>query len=133
VLSEDMQYKRRKLLNFSALHLTDSQKKDYVLIEIEKLRRQAGKSMKDYPQIEMPSADQLADIGNKLMNKEMNYSKDEQRDEHQRIYSNLNEEQRNAFNAIINSVDNNLGKLIFIKGYGGIGKTYQWNAIMIKL
>jgi hypothetical protein len=27
------------------------------LIEIEKLRRQAGKSMKDYPQIEMPSAE----------------------------------------------------------------------------
>jgi hypothetical protein len=27
VLSEDMQYKRRKLLNFLALHLTDSQKK----------------------------------------------------------------------------------------------------------
>jgi hypothetical protein len=37
VFSEDMQYKRRKLLNFSALHLTDSQKKDYALVEIEKL------------------------------------------------------------------------------------------------
>jgi hypothetical protein len=57
VLSEDMQYKRRKLLNFLALHLTGSQKKDYVLIEIEKLIRQAGKSMKDYPQIEIPSAE----------------------------------------------------------------------------
>jgi hypothetical protein len=133
VFSEDMQYKRRKLLNFSALHLTDSQKKDYALVEIEKLMRQASKSMKDYPQIEMPSADQLAEIGNRLMNEETNYNMDEQRDQHHRIYNNLNEEQKNAFNAVMDSVDNNLGKLIFVEGYGGTSKTYLWKAIMTKL
>jgi hypothetical protein len=39
--------------------------------------------MKDYPQIEMPSADQLAENGNRLINEEMNYNKNEQRDEHE--------------------------------------------------
>jgi hypothetical protein len=116
VLSKDMQYKRRKLLIFSTLQLIDSEK-DYALIEIEKLMRQADKSMKDYLEIEMPSADQLAEIGNRLMNEDMNYGVDEQRNEHHRIYNNLNEEQKNAFNAVINSVDNNLGKLIFVEGY----------------
>jgi hypothetical protein len=33
--------------------------KVYALVEIEKLMRQVGKSMKDYPQIEMPNANQL--------------------------------------------------------------------------
>jgi hypothetical protein len=33
--------------------------KAYALVEIEKLMWQVGKSMKDYLQIEMPSADQL--------------------------------------------------------------------------
>jgi hypothetical protein len=51
LLSEDMQYKRRKILNFPTLNLSVSQKKDYALIEIEKLMRHAGKSMKDYLEI----------------------------------------------------------------------------------
>jgi hypothetical protein len=89
--------------------------------------------MKDYPQIEMPSADQLAEIGNRQINEETNYNMDEQRDQHHRIYNNLNEEQKNAFNAVMDSVDNNLGKLIFVEGYGGTSKTYLWKAIMTKL
>jgi hypothetical protein len=95
--------------------------------------RQTGKSMKDYLEIEMPSADQLAEIGNRFMNEETNYGVDEQRDEHHSIYNNLNEEQKNAFNTVINSVDNNLGKLIFVEGYGGTSKTYLWKAITTKL
>jgi hypothetical protein len=54
VLSEDMQYRRRRILNFPTLQLSDSQMKAYALIEIEKLMRQVGRSMKDYLQIEMP-------------------------------------------------------------------------------
>jgi hypothetical protein len=64
VLSEDMKYRRRRILNFPTL------------IEIEKLMRQVGTSMKDYPQIEMPSADQLGEIGNRLINEEMSYDRD---------------------------------------------------------
>jgi hypothetical protein len=56
VLSEDMQY-RWRILNFPTLQLSDSQMKAYALIEIEKLMRQVGRSMKHYPQIEMPSVD----------------------------------------------------------------------------
>jgi hypothetical protein len=85
-----MQYMRRIVLNFPTLQLFDSQMKAYALVEIEKLMRQVSKSMKDYPQIEMPSADQLGEIGNILMNEAMSYDMDIQREEHQRIYNNLN-------------------------------------------
>jgi hypothetical protein len=44
--------------------------------------RQAGKSMNDYSQIKMPSVDQLGEIGNRLMNEELNYDKDKERDDH---------------------------------------------------
>jgi hypothetical protein len=103
VLSEDMQY--RIVLNFPTLQLSDSQMKVYALVEIEKLMRQVGKLMKDYPQIEMPSADLLEEIGNRLMNEEMSYNIDIQREEHQRIYINLNVDKKIAFNAIMESVD----------------------------
>lgn len=38
-LSEDMQHKRRIILNFPTLHLTTAQKKAYALIEIEKMKK----------------------------------------------------------------------------------------------
>jgi hypothetical protein len=36
-LSEDMQYRRRRILNFPMMQLLDSHKKAYALLEIEKL------------------------------------------------------------------------------------------------
>jgi hypothetical protein len=67
--------------------------------------QQAGRSMKDYPQIELPNLDELREIGNRLMNEEMNYDIDIQRDEHQRILRTLNNEQKIAFNTVMESVD----------------------------
>jgi hypothetical protein len=46
--------------------------------------RQTGRSMKDYPQIEMPNSDLLGEIGNRVINEEMNYDKDSQREEHEK-------------------------------------------------
>jgi hypothetical protein len=115
VLSEDMQYRRRIVLNFPTLQLSDSQMKVYALVEIEKLMWQVSKSMKDYLQIETPSLDQLGEIGNRLMNEEMSYDMDIQREEHQRIYNNLNVDEKTAFNAIMESVDSRQGKPIYGK------------------
>jgi hypothetical protein len=97
-------------LNFQTLQLTDSQIKAYALVEIEKLMRHDGKSMKDFSEIEMPSLDMLQEIGNRLMNEELKFDSEEQKEEHERIYGNLNENQKFAFDAIIESVDNNQGK-----------------------
>jgi hypothetical protein len=64
VLSEDILYSRRKLLNFQTLQLTYGRIKAYALMEIEKLMRQDGKSMKDFLDIEMPSLDILTPPNN---------------------------------------------------------------------
>jgi hypothetical protein len=45
----------------------------------------------------------------------------------------LTRNKKNAFNTVINLVDNNMEKLIFVEGYGGIGKIYLWKAITTKL
>jgi hypothetical protein len=89
--------------------------------------------MKDYPQIEMPSADQLGEIRNRLINEEMNYDKDKERDDHHRIYSNLNDGQKIVFHAIMESVDTNQEKLIFVDGPGGTCKTYLWKVVITKI
>jgi hypothetical protein len=45
----------------------------------------------------------------------------------------LNDYQKIAFNAIMKSVDSKQGKMIFVNGHGGTGKTYLWKAITIKI
>ncbi|KAK1684710.1 hypothetical protein QYE76_045558 [Lolium multiflorum] len=132
-LCEDMQYKRRTILNFQTLQLTTTQKKAYALIEIEKLMRQVGKSLKDYPDIDLPNDAELEELGNRLINEELNYDMDKLKDEHQAILNNLNQDQKKAYDAIMESVDKRLGKQIFVEGYGGTGKTYLWKAITTKL
>ena len=62
-LSEDIQHRKRIILNFPTLQLSDSQRKSYALIEIEKEMRQIGKSLKDYPEIELPNSDDLDELG----------------------------------------------------------------------
>jgi hypothetical protein len=89
--------------------------------------------MKDYPQIKMPSADKLGEIRNRLMNEEMNYDKENERDDHHRIYANWNDGQKIVFHAIMKSIDTNPGKLIFVDGHGCTGKTYLWKAVTIKI
>ncbi|KAJ1257558.1 hypothetical protein BS78_10G005300 [Paspalum vaginatum] len=132
-LSEDIQHRQRKILNFQTLQLTVSQKKAYALIEIEKLMQQTGTSLKNYPEIELPNTEEIQDLGNRLINEELSYDRDSLKDNLLTVLSSLNPEQQKAYSAILESVDKGLGKQIFVEGYGGTGKTYLWKAILTKL
>jgi len=115
------------------LQLTASQKKAYTLIEIEKLMQQTGRSLKNYSDIQLPTANELQELGNRLINEELNYDRDILKEELQNILKNINPEQKKAYDAIMESVDNGHGKQIFVEGRGGTGKTYQWKAVTTKL
>jgi hypothetical protein len=41
----------------------------------------------------------------------------------------VNPEQRNAFNKVVESVENDLGKVFFLSGAGGTGKTFVYNTL----
>jgi superfamily II DNA or RNA helicase len=45
----------------------------------------------------------------------------------------LNGDQRHAFTCIVNSVTNDVGKLFFLNGPGGTGKTFVYNTVCAKL
>jgi hypothetical protein len=122
-----------KAYYFQTLQLTDGPIKAYALVKIEKLMRRDGKSMKYFPDIEMLSLDMLEEIGNRLMNEEVRYDSEKQKNEYQRIYNDLNNNQKIAFDAIIKSVDNNEGRQIFVEGHGGTRKIYLWKAITTKI
>ncbi len=45
----------------------------------------------------------------------------------------LNDDQRNAYEIILNVVTNKKGKLFIVYGNGGIGKTFVWTTFMSRL
>jgi ATP-dependent DNA helicase PIF1 len=126
IISEDMEYKQRKILNYPTLHLTDKQQ-GYALVEMEKQMRQAGNTLKEYPGIEMPNSSILKELENRLLNEEMNYNKEDLKGEHCSIFDSLNSEQRKAFDTIIESAHKNLGNQIFADGYSGTGIPMESN------
>ncbi|XP_037474121.1 uncharacterized protein LOC119350347 [Triticum dicoccoides] len=131
-LSKDIQHTPSWITNFPH-PFTPSHNRKCTLTEIEKQMGQAGRSLKDYPGIEIPNMSELNEIENRLINEEMNYDKDKLKAEHVQIVENLNLGQKKAFDAIIESADQSLGKIIFVDGYAGTGKTYLWKAITTRL
>ena len=72
--------------------------------------RQAGKTLKDYPDIELPNATKLEQLGNRMINEELSYDMEALKSEHQTIIINLNHDQKMAFDAIIESAERGQGK-----------------------
>lgn len=59
------------------------------------------------------------------------YNEDEEKENAERMIPTLNEQQRVAFDKIIDGIDNVLSqKLYFLNGPGGSGKTYLYNTLM---
>uniref|UniRef100_A0A453HZ89 ATP-dependent DNA helicase n=1 Tax=Aegilops tauschii subsp. strangulata TaxID=200361 RepID=A0A453HZ89_AEGTS len=81
----------------------------------------------------LPDSSILQDINNRLVNEELNYDKDSLIIEHTELLQKLNQDQRMAFDVITESVSSSCGKLIFVHGYGGTGKTFLWKAVTTKL
>ena len=66
LLSEDIQRRQRKILNFNELHLNPEQIKNLTFIEIEMLLRRGGKTLKDYEGIPLPDSNSLQCLQNRL-------------------------------------------------------------------
>ncbi len=45
----------------------------------------------------------------------------------------LNDDQRNAYETILNALTNKEGKLLFVYGSGGTGKTFVWTTLLSRL
>ncbi|XP_071740451.1 uncharacterized protein [Rutidosis leptorrhynchoides] len=58
-LSDDILHKKRKIFNFPDLILTDSQIKNYCLVEIQGILNKNGKSLDDYPELPQPDPSML--------------------------------------------------------------------------
>jgi hypothetical protein len=98
------------------------------LTEIDKILRANGRTLSDFecmPQIQFDDVDIFDNI---FIANELSYDADEMRLKHEELFTSLNHEQLSAYNQIVDAVTNNLGRMFFVDGFGGSGKTYLWNA-----
>lgn len=102
---------------------------DYGLHLINHLLQHTNKSLKDYPPMPLPQMDWQQMVGNRLIAEQKNYNlEEEQRLADERIPK-LNEDQRKAFDAIMDAVNADNGKCFFLSGPGGTGKTFVYNTL----
>lgn len=72
-------------------------------------------------------------VVNPLIAEQLNYDRNSLRADLDSRLPCLNDNQRNAFTQIVDSVTNGLGKLFFLHSPGGTGKTFVYNTICAKL
>ncbi|XP_070044304.1 uncharacterized protein [Nicotiana tomentosiformis] len=133
ILSEDITSLQRKRFQLKNLQLTEKQVEAYTLFEIETILLKMGKSLKDIDGMPLPDSALLRNVGNRMVNEELDYDKEELKILHDKSFALLNDCQKSAYDAIITSVENEQGRLFFINGHGGTGKTFLWNTIISKL
>ena len=80
-----------------------------------------------------PYSSFLRTLGNRLINEELDYYIVSLRREQKKSYAQWNSGQFQDYDTIITSVWNEEGRLIFIHGHGGTGKTFLWNTIISHL
>ncbi|XP_019179623.1 PREDICTED: uncharacterized protein LOC109174850 [Ipomoea nil] len=107
-LPDDAQYISRRNLSISDLSLNESQKKNYVLLELEKLLNAWNKSLSDYPPMPMPDENNDWLFGNRLLFEEMSYDREDLMHQHNSLHPKLTDEQLLIYNKVMADVEKNL-------------------------
>ncbi|XP_073225646.1 uncharacterized protein [Cicer arietinum] len=133
LLSEDILYKQCRLLNFPDLHLSYDQLKNYALSKIQKHLRKVGKSLEDYKGMAIPNSNVIEEANNRLITEELNYDMLKMHEEYSQLLHGLNSDQKTIHDFVLRSITLNFGKLFFVYGSSGTGKTYLWRTLLAKL
>ncbi|XP_028757288.1 uncharacterized protein LOC114716448 [Neltuma alba] len=73
------------------------------------------------------------DVGNNLIMQELSYDINVLQAEADKLIPSLTNEQKSIFDKVMSTVSNDNGGFFFVYGFGGIGKTFLWNALTSSL
>jgi len=107
--------------------------KDRALYEIDQVLMRNGHCLEDFPTL--PKSNYIPSVhgGNRLVVKELAYDQHSLTTDADNAEDRLNDDQRNAYETILNVVTNKEGKLFFVYGSGGTGKTFVWTTLLSRL
>jgi hypothetical protein len=92
-----------------------------------------GHRLEDFPTL--PKFNYIPSVhgGNQLVKEELAYDRHSLTADVDNAKDRLNDDQRNAYETILNVMTNKEGKLFFVYGSGGTGKTFVWTTFLSRL
>ncbi|KAH7544828.1 hypothetical protein FEM48_Zijuj01G0027600 [Ziziphus jujuba var. spinosa] len=88
-LSDDILYRQCNMLHHQDLHLTNEEIKNYTFLEIEKILRSSGKSLRDFPMMHFLGTIDVSCCQNRLIQDELRYDRIALAEDHNKFVSNL--------------------------------------------
>ncbi|TFK57826.1 hypothetical protein BDN72DRAFT_782819, partial [Pluteus cervinus] len=101
---------------------------DYGLHLLDDILRKGGHSLAEYP-MPQPTRDWERQMGNPLIVEQLDYDRENEQRSADTNLESFNTEQREAYNAVVTSISQELGHRFFLSGPGGTGKTFVYNTI----
>jgi hypothetical protein len=116
-----------------AVTLSEDALKDRALYEIDQVFIRNGHRLEDFPTF--PKSNYVPPIhgGNQLVQEELAYDQHSLTIDADNVEDRLNDDQRSAYESILNVVINKEGKLFFVYGSGGTSKTFVWTTLLSHL
>ncbi|CAN6907960.1 unnamed protein product [Brassica oleracea] len=112
------------------LCLSDEEKKQFTLHEIEKILKSNGTSLEAWESMPKPISDfNHHENENVLIMDELAYDKEQLKAEHDRDFLKLTAEQREIYDEVLGAVLEKKGGVFFVYGFGGTGKTFLWRLL----
>ncbi|XP_074374412.1 uncharacterized protein LOC141714815 [Apium graveolens] len=130
---DDILLGRHKSCPNTLFTLKDTQLQFYALGEIDELLRLVSKSLKKFDPLPQPPRSYLNNGTNHLIIEETRYDTRKMEYEATKLLHDCTEEQRKIYNALIQSIDSNIGGIFFVYYSGGCGKTFLWRTLICKL
>ncbi|KAI9128206.1 hypothetical protein K1719_001199 [Acacia pycnantha] len=133
LLSEDALYIHCNDPMSSTVNISEYEKEQVALQEIDSLLWKNGKSLLEFPTMPLPEELPPIDVSNQLILQELNYDKHALQVEANNLQNSLNLEQKQIFNNVMSCLQKDEGGFFFVYGCGGTGKTFLWNALTSSL
>jgi hypothetical protein len=123
-LSDDIEAMTRCERADPTVTLPEDALKDRALYEIDQVLIRNGHRLEDFPTL--PKSNYIPSVhgGNRLVQEELAYDRHSLTTDANNVEDRFNDDQRNAYETILNAVTNKQGKLFFVYGSGGTGKTF---------
>jgi len=131
LLADDIQYQFRDIIGDPNYQMPEANARDYLLEELASIFVQNGRNIREF-NLPEKTGDSYSASYNRLIDEELSYAPDPLVDMDNPTVT-LNTDQTHAFTTIVDRVMKNEPRFFFVSGYGGTGKTYLWNRIVIYL
>jgi hypothetical protein len=113
--------------------LSEDVLKDRELYEISQVLMRNGHRLEKISTFPKSNYILLVHGGNRLVEEKLAYDRHSLTADADNVEDRLNDDQHNAYETILNVMTNKEGKLFFVYGSGGTGKTFVWTTLLSHL